>query len=139
MPAPIPAAGPPPMTAAEFRVTRERLGVSGDWLAWKLGVTERTVRRWENGSTIIPVGVVEDIRQLDARTTVFVTETINALESGERDADGYAWATIYTNEAQFEAALPDLEEPASWHRTALGRVAASLPHLRLRFPQELID
>ena len=38
------------MTAAELRIIRERLGVTGDWLAARLGVIPRTVRRWEAGT-----------------------------------------------------------------------------------------
>src|SRR5690606_40083818 len=37
------------MTPAEFRVVREFLGLTPEWLAAHLGVSGRTVRHWEQG------------------------------------------------------------------------------------------
>ncbi|MFD7972405.1 helix-turn-helix domain-containing protein [Streptomyces clavifer] len=42
------------MTPAEFKVVREFLGVTGDWLAGYLEVSPRTVRNWEQGTYAIP-------------------------------------------------------------------------------------
>src|SRR5690606_819281 len=45
------------MTPAEFRVVREFLGLTPEWLAAHLGVSGRTVRHWEQGKYAIPDGV----------------------------------------------------------------------------------
>jgi hypothetical protein len=44
------------MTPAEFRVVREFLGLSIEWLAEHLEVNPRTVRHWEDGGYPIPDG-----------------------------------------------------------------------------------
>ena len=49
------------MTAAEFRIAREMLGVSGEWLAGRLGVADRQVRRWEAGNSPVPDGVAGEL------------------------------------------------------------------------------
>lgn len=48
-------------TAAEFRIDREALGLSAEWLADRLGVALKTVQRWENGHRAIPEGVVVEM------------------------------------------------------------------------------
>ena len=42
------------MTAAEFRVARKRLGLSTAQLGAAIGVTARSVRRWEAGKHPVP-------------------------------------------------------------------------------------
>ena len=41
------------MTPAELRAIRKRLGLTGAALAEMLGVTDRTIRRWEAGTVPI--------------------------------------------------------------------------------------
>ena len=42
------------MSAAEFREARQRLGLSVSKLAYRLGVSSRTIRRWQSGDDDIP-------------------------------------------------------------------------------------
>jgi DNA-binding transcriptional regulator YiaG len=44
----------PRMTAAELRKIRERMGVTQAEMAAKLGVDQRTLRRWELAEVSIP-------------------------------------------------------------------------------------
>jgi len=67
------------MTPAEFRVIREFLGLSGDWLAAHLGVSPRTVRHWEAGRYKIPDGVRLEIEDLEQRTAEFISGAVAAL------------------------------------------------------------
>src|SRR5690606_34223992 len=53
------------MTAAELKVARESLGLSGDWLATYLGVNSRTVREWEQGRRPVPDWVRLEIESLE--------------------------------------------------------------------------
>lgn len=122
------------MTAAEFRITRERLGVPGDWLATELGVTERTVRRWENGSSTIPTGVVEQLSTLVATTEDFIGDVVAQLRKNPMlDGDGAQWVTTYASDAAYREEQPDLSWPAGWHRAAMGRVAERAPSVRITF------
>lgn len=49
----------PPLTDAEFRIAREDLGLTAEWVAEQLGVALRTVRRWESGHSPVPEGVAD--------------------------------------------------------------------------------
>ncbi len=50
------------MTPQEFRVAREKLGLSAAKLAARLGVHVRTVRRWADGSQDVPGPVAVAMR-----------------------------------------------------------------------------
>ncbi|MEB0303830.1 hypothetical protein QN345_00555 [Cryobacterium sp. 10I1] len=106
------------MTAAEFKIKRERLGVSGRWLADRVGVLDRQVRRWESGVAPVPADVVKFVDDLDAEAR----ELADALRAGARKLvsyrnDGEYWA------ADADAAARSL--PASFYRAVLGRVLDS--------------
>ena len=124
------------MTAAEFRIAREHLGVTGDWIAWQLDVTGRTVRRWEQGSARIPAGAAQEVRALVDHQDAFVAALIERCRIDGPDEDGTAWAATYPDDESLAEEHPEVEYPASWHRAAMGRVAASVGWLRLRYLDE---
>lgn len=49
------------MTPAEFRCTRDTLGLPAGWLAGRLDVTVRTVGKWESGESPIPPGATREL------------------------------------------------------------------------------
>lgn len=116
------------MTAAEFKVVREFLGLTGDWLAKHLGVSGRTVRHWEQGKYAIPDGVRLEIESLEARTGEFVAGIVGQL----MDLPDPGVIT-YRDDAEYTAAHPDREFPASWHRAVVARVAQEVPGLAIAF------
>ena len=117
------------MTAAEFKVVREFLGLTGDWLAAHLEVSPRTVRHWEQGKYAIPDGVRLQIESLEARTGAFVgglvAELMDLPEPG---------VITYRDDAEYQGAKPDAEFPASWHRAVIARVAQEVPGLSIAYP-----
>lgn len=120
------------MTAAEFRVSRERLNVSGEWLAQRLAVALRTVRRWEAGTSPISNGVALDMLGLLDATEAFVAAVVEQLLEEGPDASIGGWQLLtFADDATFEAHHPDSEWCASWHRAAMGRVTLELPGVRL--------
>lgn len=121
------------MTAAEFRIARERLGVSGDWLAAHLGVSGRTVRRWEADTAPVPDGVAADLRAVEEETAAFVAAVVEALRDDGPDDDGARWVTTYASDAALMLEHPDSPRSAGWHRAAMGRVAQALPGVRVRY------
>lgn len=123
------------MTAAEFRVARESLGVTMEWIAAELGVAERTVRRWESGVTRVPDGVAADVRAIQAATDRFVAQVVDRLQADHvDDEDGESWWVLtYASDAAYRAEHPDMTWPAGWHRAAMGRVAQALPRVRIKF------
>lgn len=122
------------MTAAKFKVAREFLGLSGDWLAGHLGVAPRTVRRWEEGKYPIPDGVRLEIEDLERRTGEFVTGVINKI----MDLPDPGLIT-YRMDAEYHAANPGVPFPASWHRAVVARVAQVVPALVIVYPDEVPD
>lgn len=116
------------MTDAEFRVVREYLGLTGDWLAGHLGVASRTVRSWEAGKYPIPDGVRLAIEELEARTGEFVSRLIEQL----LDIPDPVVIT-YRSDEEYRAAHPEIEFPASWHRAVVARIAQEVPALGIAY------
>ncbi|MEV0732339.1 transcriptional regulator [Polymorphospora sp. NPDC050346] len=114
------------MTDAEFKVVREYLGVTGDWLAGFLGVTPRTLRHWETGTYLIPDTARLALERLEQEAGEFVGVLVEKL----RDARDVAVVTYRTDE-DLRAAHPEVDRPASWHRAVIARVAQEVPNLSI--------
>lgn len=124
------------MTAAEFRVTREHLGLTAEWIADHLGVVDRTVRRWDQGASAVPAGVAEQMTKLATDTTSFVDQVVAALDEDLADRepdDDVVEVLTYLTDAGYRAEHPASPWPASWHRAAMGRVREQLPAIKLAF------
>lgn len=111
------------MTDAEFRVVREYLGLTGDWLAAHLQVSPRTVRHWEQGKYAIPDGVRLELERLEAEASRQVGVGVDALmdarevpltvpRTDDDRADGDTW-------------------PAGWSRMIAARIAQEVPGLSI--------
>jgi hypothetical protein len=117
------------MTDAEFKVIREFLGLTGDWLAQHLSVNPRTVRAWEQGKYPIPDGVRLEIEVLENRTAAFVTGFIDHVMD-EPDPV----VVTYRSDEEYHTAHPEVPYPASWHRALVARIAQEVPGLSIVFP-----
>ncbi|KAF0646289.1 MULTISPECIES: helix-turn-helix domain-containing protein [Streptomyces] len=119
------------MNPAEFKVVREFLGLTGDWLAHHLEVSPRTVRHWEAGKYAIPDGVRLAIEDLEARTGEYVSQLIEKLLDLPEPG-----VITYRDDAEYHAAHPESGWPASWHRAVVARVAQEVPGLAMAFPDQ---
>lgn len=117
------------MTDAEFRVVREHLGLTGDWLAAHLGVSPRTVRHWEQGKYAIPDGVRLEIEGLERRTGEFISGIIPQLLDMPEPG-----VLTYRSDAEYHAAHPEIPFPAAWHRAVVARLAQEVPGLAIAYP-----
>lgn len=115
------------MTDAEFRCTRDRLGLTMEWIAWKLDVAERTVRRWEAGVTPIPPGVAAYLMHLSGLTDAEARRVAGGLDKEQLRL------VTYRSEADYSSDLPDGDWPASWHRALCARIAAEVPGVRIQY------
>ncbi|MET8746368.1 helix-turn-helix domain-containing protein [Streptomyces sp. NPDC004728] len=119
------------MTDAEFRVVREHLGLTGEWLAGHLGVSARTVRHWEQGKYPIPDGVRLALEDLEVRTGEFVSGAVEQLLDMPEPG-----VITYRTDAEYHAAHPEISFPASWHRAAVARIAQEVPGLAIAYAQQ---
>lgn len=119
------------MTPAEFKVVREFLGLSGDWLAAYLNVSPRIVRYWEQGKYRIPDGVRLAVEELEQRTATVVSGMVDMI-MGVPDPV----VVTYRTDADYHAAHPDNGFPASWHRAVVARVAQEVPALSIVFADD---
>lgn len=118
------------MTSAEFRVVREFLGFTPEWLAGHLNVSARTVRHWEAGKYAIPDGVRLEIEDLERRTGEFVSGIVGKLMDLPEPG-----VITYRDDAEYHAAHPDVPFPASWHRAVVARIAQEVPALAIAYPE----
>lgn len=116
------------MTAAKFRVLREFLGLTGDWLAAYLGVQPRTLRTWEQGKYSVPFGACLELEDLATKTSDYVREQAEHVRSSARTL-----LVVYRSDDALRAAHPKIPFPASWHRAAVKRVALEVPALRITY------
>lgn len=116
------------MTDAEFRVVREHLGLTGDWLAAHLGVSPRTVRHWEHGKYAIPDGVRIAMKNLEAQTSAFIGGAVAQLLDMPEPG-----VITYRTDAEYHAAHPEIPFPASWHRAVVARIAQEVPRLAIAY------
>lgn len=120
------------MTAAELKVTRESLGLSGDWLATHLGVNSRTVREWEQGRRPVPDWVrleVEDLEQFTAELVGDVVERLMGVDEPE--------IVTYRSDDEYHTICQGVSFPASWHRAACARVAKEVPALSIVYASDV--
>lgn len=116
------------MTPAGFKVIREFLGLTGDWLASHLDVSPRTVRNWEQGRYPIPDGVRLAIEDLEQRTAEFVGGCVEQLLDLPEPG-----VVTYRTDKEYHAAHPEIPFPASWHRAVVARIAQEVPGLFIHF------
>lgn len=116
------------MTDAEFRCVREWLAVDVEWLAQRLGVADRTVRRWEAGTSPIPDGVRIALEQLEYFAACQVGEAVERLRD-MRDPE----IVVYRTDAAFEASVPGVVWPASWQRRVAMRAALEVAGVAIKY------
>lgn len=119
------------MTGGEFRMVREFLGLTVEWLANHFNVQPRQVRRWEYDERVIPEGIREDMEDLEERTSTWVELVADKL----KDMPDLTAATVlvYRNDDEFHAAHPEIEFPARWHAHAVARITLKVPGLRVGY------
>ncbi|MFJ7418007.1 helix-turn-helix domain-containing protein [Streptomyces uncialis] len=121
------------MTDAEFRVVREFLGLTPEWLAGHLDVSARTVRHWEAGKYPVPDGVRLALEALERCTGEFIGGVVDKL----MDLPDPGVIT-YRTDAEYHAAHPDVPFPAAWHRAAVARIAQEVPALAIAYAGSLV-
>lgn len=114
--------GTQPMSAAEFRMVREALGLTTDWIAAHLNIALRTVRRWEHGHSPIPDGVRVEMENLEATWADEVNRIIGELENA---------TDLVLTIPQHDAAMP-----AAWWRSIAHRAASIIPGVHVRYPAD---
>lgn len=128
------------LTAAEFKSLREHLGIPGEWIARRFGVSDRSVRHWDSGKYPVPERISRWLRWLaeDTEATVaWIAERLETSPESER------LLVTYRNDEELDACAaddphrglyPDDDVPAAWHRRMAARVTERVPGLRLIYP-----
>jgi predicted transcriptional regulator len=110
-----------PMTDAELRSMREWLGVTGEWLADRLRVEGRTMRRWEAGTTPVPDGVRAELAVLVAEADAAVREVVAGTSGAARPV------------VVVPRSDPPGGMPAGWHRRIAVRASREVPDLSIAY------
>ena len=111
------------MTPAEFKSTRELLGLSAQWLASRLRVHIRTIQKFEDGALAVPEGITAELFEISESIAAAVDNYI-AFFADNADAV----LQVPRRESDTEGELP-----ASAHRAIAARVRLALPALRLEY------
>ena len=128
------------LTAAEFKTLREHLGIPGEWLARRFGVSDRSVRHWDSGKYPVPERISRWLRWLAEDTEVTVSWIAERLETSP---ESERLLVTYRNDEELDAGAaddpyrglyPDDDLPSAWHRRMAARVAERVSGLRLIYP-----
>lgn len=120
------------MTPAEFRILRERLGLTTNWLAEHYGVRHRQVQRWDRGEKTnvtpgrsavlqsIPAERAAALRELEQLTDQVIDDMVRELRTQARAKQGPPAVQTYVTDEQYQEheAGP---WTSAWHRAAVGR------------------
>lgn len=114
------------MSAAEFKVARERLGLTASWVATQLGVADRSVARWEAGDMPVSREAESVINAVHKYTNRMVMTQLRKLKA-PKGSDTVLLYTFRRDEDMDPAGIWTDQEvgplPASWHRAMIGRIA----------------
>jgi transcriptional regulator with XRE-family HTH domain len=119
---------PRQLSAAAFRVTREHLGLTVDWVADRMGVQPRTVHRWEAGASPVPEGVRIELEDLATAASDTVAEWVAKLRGQDQPS-----IRTYRTDADYRRRVQGGRLPASWHRAVVARVAQEVPGLAITY------
>lgn len=119
------------MSDAELRVTRDRLGLSGDRLAALLGVTSRTLRHWEEGRYRVPTGVTAEVDQM----VQAADDAVAALVADLREQDAPT-VTVWRTDPEYQQQAADPRWSAGWWRAIAGRAAVQVPGTRIVYADQ---
>lgn len=117
------------MTAAEFKVRREAVGVPAQWIADVLCVGQRTVRRWEDGKMPVRPDVVNLIEKLESYAGILA----DRIREG---ANVHGGATTYRVDLDWvsrDAQAFNTDLPAQFHRAVVAGVRREYPNLLIDF------
>lgn len=116
--------GLPALTGAEFRIARQDLGLTTEWIAEQLGVAHRTVQRWNDG--------VSRVSAIGAEQMTAWTEYA--------DAQIDAWVERITDETNPVLVVPRVGEhdgwPASWWCSLAARIIEAVPGCRAVYAED---
>lgn len=118
------------MSNAQFRATREMLGLAPEAVAQLWAVNPRTIQRWEHGAAPIPAGIADLLNELilKARTRVGVlVKKMQAREPSRR------YLILSPDEMDSSrAAREDIRTmPRGWYRAIVARVADQVPGTKI--------
>lgn len=116
----------PTMSDAEFKVRRERMGLTGDKLSEILAVADRTGRKWETGAVPVNPGAATELRDLHEQAITEAQYLAETLPEGET-------LRTYRTDADYERAHPDSPWSAGWHRAICGRVIELRPDITITY------
>ncbi|GAB3863348.1 hypothetical protein GCM10028801_30760 [Nocardioides maradonensis] len=72
------------LSGAEFRISREFIGLSREAFADHLGVKQQLVAQWDQGRSRVPPGVESELARLRSQSDVLATQLADDVRTGRR-------------------------------------------------------
>lgn len=125
------------ITAAEFKTTRESLGLTLRWVSEQIGVKIRTVQYWETGAWCIPSNAEALLMEIRAKFYKTVDTLVESVRNVPREAEEQIYLVRYLNNEDLWRYEPSLKPmPTTCHAAILERVREEL--FRLNIPHHLV-
>ena len=116
----------PPMNSPTFRAIREYLGLPASWCADRFDVQERTIRKWDQGESLIPAGVAASMYEIARQTSEFVDQQALLLRG-----DHPPVFDLPRTPRDLAGMTPVNDFPLDWWRSVGARLVEQVPGLVL--------
>ncbi|NKD46315.1 DUF1870 family protein [Haematospirillum jordaniae] len=117
------------MSPAEFRTTREALGLTAQWVANFARVSLRTAQYWEEGRRVVPSSVEDALEAIDQALEASITQALEQVDALIDSGNGPDEIVLirYRTDEDLWAFRPDMRPlPASTHAAMLARLRRAL-------------
>lgn len=117
------------MTPAEFKTTREALGLTAQWIADHTKIGLRTVQHWDVGSRVVPSSVEDMLEAIDQTLEATVAQALEQVDSLVDHGSGPDEIVLirYRTDEDLWRFRPDMQPlPASTHAAMLARLRRAL-------------
>lgn len=125
----------PPMTGAEMRCTLDYLGLTTNWLARKLSVDPRRLKRISIGQESMNEAIARAVDDVYEETADTVEQLAIQYRLKVADTDGDVVFPVYRSEIEYERVYKDARFPVQWHRCVAVRVIEQVPGLQLEYAE----
>ncbi len=117
------------MSPAEFRTTREALGLTAQWVANYAKVSLRTAQYWEEGRRVVPPSVEAALEAIDQMLEASVEQALEQVDTliAEGSVPDEITLIRYRTDEHLWEFRPDMRPlPSSTHAAMLARLRRAL-------------
>lgn len=125
----------PPMSGAELKCTLEYLGLSTNWLAHKLDIDARRLKRISIGQEAMNDVISRAVDDVYEETADAVQQLVTKYRNLTEASDEPVVFPVYRSDIEYERVYKNARFPVLWHRHVAVRVIEQVPGVELAYAE----